>query len=192
MHWQAQAQAQGQGQGVTVTEGEARRPGALAAAKGISYRPEAEEDLPFLDTLYASTRAEEVAVTGWPADVQRAFLADQFALQRRHYLAHYPEAEWLVVEHGGARVGRLYLERWSGEMRVIDIALIPESRGLGFGTAILGDLIAEAEGSGLAVSIHVERNNPAMRLYLRLGFRKAEEHGVYDLLRRGTASLSST
>lgn len=167
-----------------MTGGAPRRPGPLAAAKGVSYRVETDDDLPFLEAVYAGTRAEELAASGWPAEVQRAFLADQFALQRKHYRAHYPAAEWLVVEHGGAPVGRLYLEEWETQMRVIDIALVPGSRGLGLGTAILGDVIAEMESRGKAVSIHVERNNPAMGLYVRLGFEKVDEHGIYYLMHR--------
>jgi hypothetical protein len=33
------------------------------------------------------------------------------------------------------------------------------------------------------VTIHVEKNNPAMRLYRRLGFTAVEDKGVYDLMR---------
>ena len=36
--------------------------------------------------------------------------------------------------------------------------------------------------TGRAVSIHVEKQNPAMRLYKRLGFETIEDKGVYDLL----------
>jgi ribosomal protein S18 acetylase RimI-like enzyme len=34
------------------------------------------------------------------------------------------------------------------------------------------------------LSIHVEANNPARRLYERLGFRSVADHGVYLLLER--------
>ena len=42
-------------------------PLSAAVAFGISYRPMIEDDLPFVADLYASTRAEEVAATGWPS-----------------------------------------------------------------------------------------------------------------------------
>jgi hypothetical protein len=41
----------------------------------------------------------------------------------------------------------------------------------------------EAASCGKAVSIHVEKFNPAMRLYRRLGFATEEDKGVYDLMR---------
>ncbi|HEV2745791.1 MAG TPA: GNAT family N-acetyltransferase [Allosphingosinicella sp.] len=159
-------------------------PPPLRAARrtGIAYRAMANEDLPFLAELYASTRREEVAATGWPAEAQAQFLAQQFDAQHRHYQAHYPDAEWLVVERGGEPIGRLYTEEWPSQFRIIDIALTPANRGQGIGAAILRDVLEMARGAGKRVSIHVEKFNPAMRLYLRLGFTPVEDKGVYDLL----------
>ena len=153
-----------------------------AARIGVSYRPATPDDLPFLGRLYASTRAEEVAASGWPEELQQQFLAQQFDAQHRHYRTYYPDAEWLVIERGGERVGRLYIEEWPSQFRLIDIALIPSARGTGIGTAVIEDVFAQATSAGKAVSIHVEKNNPAMSLYRRLGFRTAEDKGVYDLL----------
>jgi ribosomal protein S18 acetylase RimI-like enzyme len=149
---------------------------------GVKCRPMNDADLPFLFGLYASTRAEEVAASGWPPEAQAAFLQQQFQAQHHHYQTYYPDAEWLVVEREGAAVGRLYVEEWPSQFRIIDIALLPEARGKGFGAALIADLFAGARAVGKRVSIHVEKNNPAMRLYHRLGFAKAEDKGVYDLL----------
>jgi ribosomal protein S18 acetylase RimI-like enzyme len=150
-----------------------------AAAFGIAYRPMVEEDLPFIEALYASTRAEEVALTGWPQEQQRAFLAQQHRAQHHHYRAHYAAAEWLVVERDGEPIGRLYLGQWDDRHHIIDISLIPAARGLGIGGAMLADIIAGAQAQGKGVSIHVEVNNPARRLYGRLGFEVVEDKGIY-------------
>ncbi|HYI41560.1 MAG TPA: GNAT family N-acetyltransferase [Allosphingosinicella sp.] len=153
-----------------------------AALAGVSYRPATDDDLAFVSAVYASTRLEEVAASGWPAEVQQQFLAHQADAQHRHYRTYYPNAEWLVIERGGEAIGRLYLEEWPSQIRLIDISLLPRARGGGAGGAILADLQAMAKTAGKALSIHVERNNPAMRLYLRLGFAKMDEAGVYDLM----------
>jgi ribosomal protein S18 acetylase RimI-like enzyme len=158
--------------------------GAKAAALGVSYREAGDADLPFLAQVYFSTRLEEVATTGWPAEAQRAFLAQQFEAQHRHYRANYPDAEWLIISRGGEDIGRLYRERWKEEIRVIDIALLPERRRLGIGAGILEDVIAEAEAEGRAVSLHIEKNNPALSLYHRLGFVTIDERSVYNLMVR--------
>jgi len=155
-----------------------RRAGAL----GVTCRPATDDDLPHLAQTYFSTRLEEVAQTRWPAADQVRFLNHQFDAQHRHYRAHYPNAEWLVVERAGTAIGRLYIEEWEREIRLIDIALLPNARGGGIGQALIEDLLEDAAAKGKALSIHVERMNPAMRLYLRLGFVKVDEHGVYELM----------
>ena len=157
---------------------------ARAAQAGLTFRPIADADLPFLARLYASTRMEELAVTGW-SDVQKtSFLQSQFNAQHAHYQKHFTGSDFFVIEQGAQAVGRLYLARWKSEHRIVDIALIPAHRGRGLGTAILSDLLDEAAAVGKAVSIHVEKFNPAMSLYRRLGFVAAGEEGAYDLMRR--------
>lgn len=153
-----------------------------AASLGIAYRPALDDDLPFLALVYASTRVEEVARSGWPIETQQQFLLHQFDAQHRHYRQHYPAAEWLVIERGGVAAGRLYIEEWPDQIRLIDIALLPDQRGTGAGGAILEDIMDMARAAEKPLTIHVEKNNPAMRLYRRLGFEPIDEHGVYDLM----------
>ena len=162
-----------------------------AARFGISYREERDEDRGFTAALYASTRAEEVASTGWPLEAQHAFLLQQFEAQHVHYRRHYPDAEWLIVERGGEPIGRLYTEVWPSQIRIIDIAIAPGARGQGIGRAIIEDVGAVARGLGKHVSIHVEKNNPARFLYLRIGFAVIEDKGIYDLMEWDPAALQS-
>lgn len=161
-----------------------------AANSGLGFRRFAEADLPFLARVYASTRTEELAVTGWSAGYKAAFLDAQFRAQHLHYQKYYPDADWLVTMRGGEDIGRLYLERWPTQHRIIDIAFLPQHRGKGLGEALLRDLIDEAAAAEKAVSIHVEKFNPAMRLYRRLGFTTEEDKGVYDLMRWSAATAT--
>jgi ribosomal protein S18 acetylase RimI-like enzyme len=156
---------------------------AAAAARGLSLRPVADADLPFLARLYASTRTDELAPVPWTDAAKAAFLDQQFRAQHAHYQAHYPGAAWWVIERDGTPIGRLYRAKWSAEHRIIDIALLPAHRRQGLGAALMHDLCDEAYAAGKAVSIHVEKNNPAMTLYRRLGFVTVEDKGVYDLMR---------
>jgi len=153
-----------------------------AAAFDVTFRPMAEADLPFIAALYASTRAEEVASTGWPEEMQRAFLAQQNQAQHDHYQAHYPDAEWLVIEAAGAPIGRLYLDDRAGDLHLIDISLIPGRLGGGIGTAIMADLLGWAGERGKTMTLYVEPPNPARRLYERLGFTPEGEAGVYEMM----------
>ncbi len=82
----------------------------------------------------------------------------------------------------GEPIGRLYLDRRPGELRIIDIALLSEQRGAGIGGALMQTVLDEAALLGKPVRIHVEKNNPAMHLYDRIGFRQVEDQGVYWLM----------
>lgn len=157
---------------------------ARAVRAGLGFRPATDADLPLLRRLYGSTRTEELSLVPWSEAEKAAFLEMQFRAQHAHYRRHYPTAHWLVILRAGEAAGRLYLDRWPREHRIVDIALFPEHRNQGLATALLRDLIDEAAASGKAVSIHVEKLNPALRLYRRLGFVAAGEHGAYDLMRR--------
>ncbi|MFL6862089.1 MAG: GNAT family N-acetyltransferase, partial [Allosphingosinicella sp.] len=123
-----------------------------------------------------------VAQTGWPEEAQRAFIAQQFEAQHRHYSLHYAEAERLIIEQARTPIGRLYLSEEKDEFLIVDITIAPEARGGGVGAAVLTDLFELARPTGKRVSIHVEKNNPARRLYQRLGFVLVEDQGVYDLM----------
>jgi ribosomal protein S18 acetylase RimI-like enzyme len=154
-----------------------------AAQAGLTFRRTTDADLPFLKRVYASTRAEELAVTPWSDAQKAAFVDMQFRAQHADYQTNYPDADWLVIMRGGDEIGRLYLGRWPNEHCIIDIALLSEHRGKGLGEALLRDLMDEAAACGKTVRIYVEKFNPAMRLYRRLGFKTEEDKGVYDLMR---------
>ncbi|HEX2325127.1 MAG TPA: GNAT family N-acetyltransferase [Chloroflexota bacterium] len=152
------------------------------ATRAVTLRPVGPGDEPFLYRVYASTREDEVALTGWDREQQEAFLRQQFGAQQAHYRQHYQDAALQVVLCDGVPVGRLYVSRWADEIRIVDIALLPHWRNAGIGTALLRGLLEEGTGTGKRVSIHVERFNPALRLYARLGFRLVQDKGVYLLL----------
>ena len=141
-------------------------PPVLAAAD-FRLRGQRNDDYSFLERLYASVREDEIGPLGWDADEKSRFLASQFALQHRHYAEHYRQSEFAILERAGSPVGRLYLYRRADDHRIVDISLVPEIRN---------------RGIGRSVSIHVEKFNPAQRLYQRLGFRVAGESGPYWLM----------
>jgi ribosomal protein S18 acetylase RimI-like enzyme len=120
----------------------------------------------------------------WSPGEKEAFLRMQFEAQSTWYREQYVGATFDVIVVGGEPAGRLYVRRGEKEIRIIDIALLPEYRGSGIGTTLLRDLLAEADAAGKSTTIHVERMNPALGLYQRLGFAIAEDKGVYLLLER--------
>ncbi|MCB1636393.1 MAG: GNAT family N-acetyltransferase, partial [Xanthomonadales bacterium] len=149
----------------------------------VHLRPVVDADLPLLARIYASTRESEMAQVPWSEAQKLAFLQFQFDAQHRYYLEHFPAATREVIELDAVPAGRLYLDARPNELRLIDIALLPEFRGGGIGELLLREILDAGRRSQRAVSIHVEQNNPAMRLYLRLGFVQVEEQGIYHLMR---------
>lgn len=171
---------------------------------GAGLRSETVDDLDFQVALYTSTRWEELAPIAWPDSAKREFLGQQARLQHAHYLEHYKGAELLVItapvapssaiagtpeeiwldpaDSGRMLIGRIYLRSGSTEIRLMDIALLPPHRGKGIGCALIEALQVESVARAAGITLHVEPNNPAQRLYQRLGFALIEQRGVYDFL----------
>ena len=150
--------------------------------ESIGFRPITDADLEFLERLYRSTREDELAQTDLSEEEKASFVAFQFEAQHKYYQEQFAAADYLIVVDGDNPIGRIYLDRREDELRLIDIALLPERRSGGLGTQLLEDLLDEARARELPVRIHVEQFNPAMHLYLRLGFKPVEDQGVYQLM----------
>ncbi len=155
------------------------KPGDAEPARRVGLRPVTAGDEDFLCAVYASTRADELTLVDWSDTDKAAFVAMQFAAQTAHYREHYPDAYQAVIEVDGAPVGRLYLDRRTDEIRIVDIALLPEARGHGVGAHLLRRVLEEGAARGVPVRIHVERFNRALGLYRRLGFSEIGESGVH-------------
>ena len=129
--------------------------------------------------LYASTREEELALVPWTEEEKQAFLAQQFQAQRIHYRTYFADCAFDLIEERGTPAGRLYLQTRQTQLHIIDVTLLPDWRRRGIGTAILEALHDAGRACGKGVGIMVEKFNPALRLYERLGFRPIADHGVY-------------
>jgi ribosomal protein S18 acetylase RimI-like enzyme len=139
--------------------------------RGYALRPETDADIDFLVGLYASTRETELAaMLHWTATQRESFVAQQFGAQRHHYRTYIAGCIFWVIEHDGNPIGRLYLERRTTRWHIVDIALLPDRRGHGIGTALLEAVIDSAQVDGRSVGLFVDRDNVALRLYRRLGF----------------------
>jgi ribosomal protein S18 acetylase RimI-like enzyme len=164
----------------------------LSGTGEITLRPATPEDRPLLLRIYAGTREQELAQMPFTPEQKTAFVAQQFAAQSSHYERHHGDASFDVVEVGGAPAGRLIVDRWERELRIVDVALLPSFRGRGIGTRLLRPVLAEADARGAKVSLHVERFNPAQRLYHRLGFAPVAdpggELGIHGLWERPPAA----
>jgi ribosomal protein S18 acetylase RimI-like enzyme len=65
----------------------------------------------------------------------------------------------------------------------LSIAVVPSKRGSGLGSQLLEALMAKARAEGYpAISLSVEKDNPAVSLYERHGFERVrEDDGAYTM-----------
>jgi ribosomal protein S18 acetylase RimI-like enzyme len=155
---------------------------SLDDSRLVTFRPATSDDDPFLLGVYGSTRLEELALTNWDEAQRHAFLKMQFDAQQSHYGQHYPEGQHFVIAVDGNPVGRLYVACIEGEIRILDITILPQHRNEGIGTPIVKELKAEAALMGKPLRIYVESFNRSQGLFERLGFVKSGESGYSYLM----------
>ncbi len=158
----------------------------------MTLRPAEPDDDGFLLAVYASTRAEELSQVDWGEEQKNQFVSWQFGLQRREYDARFPNAEYNVILLDGVPAGRLWVGRTENEMRLLDIALLPQFQNRGVGTLLVQRLIdiASKDRVPLRHMVFVLNNN-ARPFYERLGFVVIEELGAYNHMEWQHRSASS-
>ncbi|SDD45734.1 GNAT family N-acetyltransferase [Aquimonas voraii] len=161
---------------------------------GPQVRPQVAEDLPWLRELYASTRALELEGVAWPEAAKRAFLDQQFELQRTHFESFYAAARFLaVLSPEGEAIGRYIVLEKAPEHLIVDIALFPQWRGRGLGSALIRQSLDLADRQGAEIGLHVlKHNSGALRLYLRLGFKIVGDEGAHWRMRCSTDAPESS
>ncbi len=147
----------------------------------FEMRPATAEDEDFLYQLYCTAWEDELNAAVFPPEQREPFLRMQFNMQTQSYKMQFPDARISVIESGGAAVGRLIT---TGEIRLVDIAVLPESRNHGIGSFILNRLLDEARSKEKSVDLQVLKSNvAATRLYERFGFEKTGENELYFMMR---------
>ncbi len=149
----------------------------------VTVRAVTEADDPFIMSVYASTRAQEMAQLPWSQEQKEAFVRLQYVAQKQHYAAEYPGASHDIIYVDQTPVGRIYLDRGAEALHVLDVTMLPQHRSQGAGSLLLRRLLHEAGEAGKPVTIYVETFNPSLRLFERLGFRKEQEKGFHLLMK---------
>ena len=148
----------------------------------ISLRPVTAGDRDLLYRVYAGTR-DDVRRLPWSDEQSREFLEMQFAAQQSDYETRFPNAEHSIVLVDGVAHGRIWVDRSGTEVRLLDIALLPERRGRSTGRVLLERLIAEARAAAKPLRHSVYKaNTGALRFYERLGFEVVEDLELYVLM----------
>ena len=146
----------------------------------LSLKKVTAADEEFLLSVYASTREAELDQAEWQPGQREAFLKWQFEMQRQQYEARFPDAEYHMIEVDNQPAGRVWTGENKTEIRLLDIALLPEFQNRGIGNLILRELIERARRAGKPLRHMVFMlNSDAHRFYERLGFVMIEDLGAY-------------
>ena len=153
---------------------------SLPSGNVLTVRRVRPDDDEFLVALYGTTREEELAQVEWAEGQKEQFLRWQYELQRSEYQTRFPDADNYVAMLDDQRAGRIWVGRDHDQIRLLDIALLPEFQNRGAGTILLRHLMHEASLSQKPLRHMVfVLNNEAHRFYERLGFVVIDDLGAY-------------
>jgi len=144
----------------------------------IRSRPATQDDLTVLWDF--------LAIAGYEPDADAAkavpFVAAHLAGWQR------PEDFGFIAERNGAAIGAAWARQFTRDEQPafyvdertpeVTIGVKPYVRGRGVGGMLLQALISEAAGRGIGLCLNVRHDNPARRLYERVGFRLVPGSGV--------------
>lgn len=150
----------------------------------IKLRAVEEKDDAFIETVYRSTREEELNLTNWTEQEKKAFIFMQSMAQLAEYKTKFPGAAFQVIIFNTKDAGRFYTWENDEEIRLIDITVLPKFRGKGIGTSLLTGLIKRSGKVQKKISLHVDPANPVLLLYLRLGFIHVKNNGRHYYMER--------
>jgi ribosomal protein S18 acetylase RimI-like enzyme len=156
-------------------------------------REAGEDDGEKFFSLFATSRDDLLAaVSNWDEAQQEAFMRIQFQAQRDQYRCQYPYAHWDMIIRQNEIIGQILVAPLDDELRLVDVSLLPEFRNRGIGTALLRDLLDKAASENRRVTLHVLQDNPAVRLYERLGFTNTRKQGIYQRMEWAPSCGAST
>ncbi len=155
-----------------------------------SYRPLTASDEPFLWTALYHALYVAPGDAPFPPDiVQRTDIA--------RYVSGWMQRDGdsgSLATVGDVPVGAVWLRRWTNAERgygwideqtpELSMALLPDWRGRGIGAQLLRRVLDETDAQGDAVSLSVSAENPAVRLYRRVGFVRVDREGDALTMRR--------
>lgn len=150
----------------------------------IELRPQLKKDDLFIEAVYGCTRETEMNLTNWTAEQKNAFVLMQSMAQQADYKVKYPGTAFQIIMFKNKNAGRFYTWENDTEIRLIDITVLPQFRGKGIATFIISNLIKKSGKQQKKISLHVDPVNPALNLYLRLGFIKITQTGRHYYMER--------
>jgi ribosomal protein S18 acetylase RimI-like enzyme len=150
----------------------------------VSLRPAKAGDEAFLKRVHQSERHWEFAslLEVGEAELYDKVIAQQYDSQHRFYFANYGTAHYGIIQWTSQPIGRLYVDYGDDEVRVLDIAILPEFRGRGIGRIVMTGLCLDAAMRRKPIRLCVHYLSRAQSFYRQLGFQEIGLEGPNRLL----------
>jgi ribosomal protein S18 acetylase RimI-like enzyme len=134
------------------------------------------QDEAFLFRLFAEDSADQLAASGIPELQVQKLVEMQYRGRRTTYAARYPQAEnRILITADGKAGGRVLIDRKPAPWHIVDIGVLAADRGKGLATRAIEECQAQCRKAQMRLELQVNPDNPARRLYERLGFRAIQE-----------------
>ena len=155
---------------------------SLHLSDGLGIRPSRDADKPFIKSLYNATR-DDLRLIDAESDFVEALIEQQQQAQTVGYGDQFPNAMYFIVEKLNERIGRVVIDFGSNEIRIVDIAFIPQARNKGYGTTVIRAL-KQAAGTACAplVLTVYKSNSVAKRFYEQEGFKVEQSDQMTELM----------
>ena len=163
----------------------------------LKFRPSDPDDEPFLRALRARFDSERLFVRFWN-DHHDEFIQNVLDFQYNAYNSHYRnvkngwETKDNIIELDGKPIGRFIVCGDKHEIRLSDIAVDKQYRGLGIGKAVLDATKEECVQSRRRLTLHADKFSPVVSFYRNQGFLSVEETATHYLLEWKPGSLPSS
>jgi len=135
----------------------------------VEAKPVTSLDDDFLKNLFFEIKSD--IFRGMPKELQSSLLNLQFQSQQQHYYSHWPDAEHKLLIYNKMAIGQVIIDKSEHIFHIVDISIIPSLQKQGIGTQYLLSLIEEAQNKKMSIKLSVDKNNHALTLYKRLGFK---------------------
>lgn len=159
----------------------------------VTLRDESDDadDRAFMRQLFGTLESMQHLSALGPAAEQMIDM--QLNIREQQYRVSFPNAAFQLILLEDRPVGRIVVDRTEGQWHLVDIAVLPECRGNGVGTQVVGNMLQAAARAGQSVGASVLTSNVgARRLWLRLGFVVTREELDYTWLRFEPSGTATT
>ncbi len=148
----------------------------------LTLRHSSQADASFLFALFSEIKSAELAPLHLNPQQMAPLLDMQYRASRASASSQYPDAlETVICLPDGTRVGRLVFDPQTHRWRIIDLGILASHRNRAIGSKVISACQFACGRRHIGLQLSVFFQNPARRLYERLGFRlMAPNHGKHE------------